>query len=178
MSARTAGLVGLTATVAALALAAPGLAGGNKFATVTDSRDCGNGDTVALNGPLKLWPPNHKMVDEPVTATDASGDQVTLTLTPSVTDATGGDGGPTHDPDWQLADGTTGDTFTATGSGSATAALQLRAERSGKGDGRTYTIGWTATFDNGSKSCASTDSGQTPFTITVPHDMRGGASWK
>ena len=99
------------------------------------------------------------------------------TLPPSLTDTAGGDGGATHDPDWQLSDGSNGDSFTSSGTGSTTSALQLRAERSGKGEGRTYTINWTATFDNGSKSCSSTDEGQTPFTITVPHDMRGGADF-
>ena len=172
MNTTKAGLVGLTAALAALSLAAPGVAGGNKYASVTDTRDCGDGDTVALNGPLKLWPPNHKMVDEPVTATDADGSgPVTITVTPVVTEAAGGDGGPTHDPDFNPSTegGDSGD-------GSATAGLQLRAERSGKGDGRTYTVGWTAQFDD--KSCSSSDSGQSPFVITVPHDMRGGADWK
>lgn len=175
---KKAGVLGVTGLVAALGIAAPSIAGGNKYASVTSTRDCGSGDTVALNGPLKLWPPNHKFVAEPVTATDSDPtSSVSLTITPSATDATGGDGGATHDPDWQLADGSTGDSFTSTGTGSATSELQLRAERSGKGEGRTYTINWTATFDNGSKTCSSTDSGQTPFTITVPHDMRGGADF-
>ena len=168
---KKASLVGLVGLVAAVGVAVPSFAGGNKYASVTDTRDCGNSNTVALNGPLKLWPPNHKFVAEPVTATDGSGDNVTLTITPTLTDAAGGDGGAQHNPDWQLADGSTGDSFMSSGAGSATSELQLRAERSGKGEGRTYTINWTATFDNGSSTCSSTDSGQTPFVITVPHDM-------
>jgi hypothetical protein len=177
--ARKAGIAGLTGLVAALGVAVPSFAGGNKYASVTDTRDCGSGDTVALNGPLTLWPPNHKFVPEPVTATDGDPtSQVSLTITPTLTDAVGGDGGAQHDPDWQLADGSSGDSFTSMGTGSTTSALQLRAERSGKGDGRTYTINWKATFDNGTKSCSSSDSGQSPFVITVPHDMRGGAGWK
>lgn len=179
MIVKKAGLVGLAGLVAALGIAAPGLAGGNKYASTTSERDCGEGDTVALNGPLKLWPPNHKFVPEPVTATDGDpSSRVSLTLTPVLTDASGGDGGTQHNPDWQLADGSTGDSFTSTGTGSTTSELQLRAERSGKGDGRTYTINWASTFDNGTKSCSSSDSGQSPFVITVPHDMRGGADWK
>ena len=179
MIGRKAGIVGLTGLVAALGVAVPSFAGGNKYASVTDTRDCGDGDTVALNGPLTLWPPNHKFVPEPVTATDSDpSSQVSLTITPTLTDAAGGDGGAQHNPDWQLSDGSQGDSFTSSGTGSTTSALQLRAERSGKGEGRTYTINWNATFDNGSKSCSSTDEGQTPFTITVPHDMRGGAGWK
>lgn len=176
MNTKKAGLVGLTAVLAAVSLAAPGIAGGNKYASVTSTRDCGDGDTVALNGPLKLWPPNHKMVAEPVTATDSDGSgPVTITVTPQVDDAVGGDGGAQHDPDFTP---TTpgGDTVVGTGDGSATAGVELRAERSGKGDGRTYTLNWTAEFDD--KTCSSSDSGQSPFVITVPHDMRGGADWK
>lgn len=176
MIARKAGLVGLTGLVAALGVAVPSFAGGNKYDSVTSVRDCGDGDTVALNGPLKLWPPNHKMVDEPVTATDADGSgPVTITVTPTVTDATGGDGGPNHDPDFNPST-QGGDSVVGTGDGSATAGLQLRAERSGKGEGRTYTVNWVAEFDD--KTCSSSDAGQSPFVITVPHDMRGGADWK
>ena len=169
--------VGAGALVLALGVALPTMANnsGNKYDSVTSTRDCGDGDTVALVGPEKLWPPNHKFVDEPVTATDSDGtSNVSITVYPDVLDAEGGDGGPQHDPD---ANASSDEPLTASGAGTATAGLQLRAERSGKGDGRTYTINWMATFDNGSKSCNSSDSGQTPFTVTVPHDMRGGADW-
>jgi hypothetical protein len=164
-----AGVVGV-GVIAALAVSVPGFAGGNKYAASLVTRDCGDNDTVVLNGPAKLWPPNHKFVAEPVTATDGDGSSnVTLTLTPVITDAVGGDGGPQHDPDY-TPDGSPA----ASGAGSATVSLELRAERSGKGEGRTYTINWDATFDNGSKSCSSSDDGQSPFTVTVPHDMRPG----
>ncbi len=156
--------------LSALAVALPSSAGGNKYASVTDSRDCGDGDVVNWVGPIKLWPPNHKFVLETVTAVAGnSGDQVTLTLQPTVTDVAGGDGGPNHDPDYTPEDPA------ATGTGSASVALNLRAERSGKGDGRTYTIDWEAQF--GDKTCTSKDSGQSPFVVTVPHDMRGGRDW-
>lgn len=165
------------ALLGAVAVALPGVAGGNKYAAEEVTRQCGDGDTVTLVGPLKLWPPNHKFVDEPVTATDADGaGDVTLTLTPTVTDAAGGDGGTKHDPDFNAQ--TEGDeTFVASDTdGSVTAGFQLRAERSGKGEGRTYTVDWLAKFDD--KECSSDDDGQEPFVITVPHDMRGGAGWK
>jgi hypothetical protein len=174
--------------IAALGVAMPGFgASGNKYAAsetqFTCSDDLGNEDgTVTLVGPLKLWPPNHKMIDEPITAqrTDKPGTSVTLTLTPVVTDAAGGDGGAQHDPDFS-ATSSDGKTFVANSStedpDSATAAFAVRAERSGKGLGRTYTINWTADWGNGD-SCSSSDSDQKPFVITVPHDMSGGAGWK
>lgn len=172
-------LIGLAGALTAVGIAAPSIAGGNKYASTSQSFTCesmlGETGTVTLVGPEKLWPPNHKFVDEPVTATSTDpSEQVTLTLVPEVDDAAGGDGGSNHDPDAQLVGGS--EDFTASGTGSATAALQLRAERSGKGEGRIYTINWTAMF--GSDECSSDDEGNSPFVITVPHDMRGGQDFK
>ena len=187
MNRRVAGLLAAT-SVGALAFATPGLAGSefkNKYDSATLTRDCGDGDTVAYFGPAKLWPPNHKLQDVTVTATDgesanptdAVSNETTLTLadiTPE--DVAGGDGGPNHDPDVFFPNGPA-----ATGDPSATVPLQLRSERSGKGEGRTYTIHWAATFDGANpagNSCTSMDEDQSPFTVFVPHDMRGGADWK
>ena len=175
-------LIGVAAAALATGIAVPTLAGsGNKYDATSVVIDCsddgfGSSDTVALNGPLKLWPPNHKMVDEPVTATSGnSSDHVEISVRPVIDDATGGDGGPQHDPDFNpTTEG--GDTVVGSGTGSAVAGVQLRAERSGKGLGRTYTLEWTATFGN--RSCTSEDDSHDPFVITVPHDMRGGADWK
>lgn len=156
----------------AMAFAVPGVAGPefkNKYDDTSATQTC-DGDTVTYDGPLKMWPPNHKMQDVSVTATDTDGSgPVTITITPSVTDVAGGDGGPKHDPDY------TPEEPTGTGDGSATADFQLRSERSGKGDGRTYTIDWVATFDD--HECTSQDEGNSPFVVTVPHDMRGGRDW-
>jgi hypothetical protein len=81
--AKKAGLVGLAALVGALAAAVPSSAAGNKYSDSTVVRDCGDNDLVTLVGPLKLWPPNHKFVDEPVTATSGDpADNVTITITP------------------------------------------------------------------------------------------------
>lgn len=170
MKLRIAAVAGI-GLLGAVGVALPGVAGGNKYAAVTDSRDCGDGDVVNWVGPIKLWPPNHKFVLETVSAVagDAS-EQVALTLAPTVTDVSGGDGGPNHDPDYTPAEPA------STGTGSTSVDLNLRAERSGKGDGRTYTIDWVAEF--GEKTCTSSDDGQSPFVVTVPHDMRGGADWK
>lgn len=176
------GKLGLTlalAGVAGFSLVGPGQAGDdykNKYDDTSVSVPCGDDSTVSFAGPLKLWPPNHKLQDVAVTITDASGDDVSLTVVPEATEVLGGEGngsgsgGPQHDPDIFLPNGPT-----ATGSGEATVPLQLRAERSGRGEGRTYVIDWTATADNGLTTCSSTD--DTDFEVFVPHDMRGGADW-
>jgi len=43
--------------------------------------------------------------------------------------------------------------------------------RSCYGSWRTYVIDWSASWDGGAFSCSSKDSGQAPFTVTVPHDQ-------
>lgn len=173
---RAAGIAVGVGIVASFAVVVPGWAGPdfkNKYGDTTVERDCGDGDTVTYAGPEKMWPPNHKLQDVSVTAEDGDGDRrVALELFDNVTDVAGGDGGPNHDPDVAYPNGPA-----AQGRGAATVPMQLRSERSGKGEGRTYTINWAAEFDDGSKSCTSMDSGQAPFTIVVPHDMRGGRDW-
>jgi hypothetical protein len=162
------GVVLAAGFTAALGAAVPGFAGGNKYAASPATRDCGQGDAVNWFGATTLWPPNHKFVPVSVTADGSDTNEgVSITVTPVVTDAVGGDGGAQHDPDYTPAGSPT-----ATGTGTATVPFELRAERSGRGEGRTYTINWSATFDNGTKTCASDDDGQSPFVVSVPHDMR------
>ena len=113
-----------------------------------------------------LWPPNHKFV--PITigcVTDAEHDPITITITAITSDEptatiAGAGGAVTHVPD-------------ATGIGTKTA--NLRAERSGTGDGRVYEITFTASdgkdtstgrvrvkvpHDQSNKSCPAVDNGQ------------------
>lgn len=167
------GLALAVAGTAGFAFVGPVIAGSdynNKYDNVVTERDCGDGDVVEYTGPEKMWPPNHKLQNVSVVATDGGADNgsdaTNLTVSPNVTDVSGGDGGPNHDPDYTPGD------LVASGDPSATIDFWLRAERSGKGDGRTYTINWAATFDGGAKSCSSSDAGQSPFVVVVPHDMR------
>ncbi len=60
---------------------------------------------------------------------------------------------------------------TDAGTGSAQTEHSVRSERSGRGDGRTYTITYEAQFGGG-QPCIGT------FTIEVPHDMGNGAANK
>lgn len=196
----TAATIGLLLATS-VAMAGPGF--NNKYLvdpqTVACTDDAGNTvGTITYVGPLKMWPPNHKLQDITIVAvaTDAD-DEVTL--------STQG----THDEFQE--DGTemvgAGNTDTdvdppadadGPSAGSATTGHALRSERSGQGDGRTYTLDWQAKFtdsdmDGSSEgstpyveaTCGSADldmSGFEPnadaFLVEVPHDMRCGADWK
>jgi hypothetical protein len=103
--------------------------------------------------PSVLWPPNHKLKTVTVAgATDPDGDAVTVTIT-----------GVTQDePVNGVGDGNTSPDVVT---GASADQVQLRAERSGRGDGRLYVIAYTAT-DPGRASCSGT------VTVSVPHDKR------
>ncbi len=127
--------------------------------TATNTASCGTIVTVVDTTPpvitsVKatpnvLWPPNHKMV--PITVKVQVTDTCSAT-TWKITKVTSnepvnglGDGDTA--PDWQIV----GDH-----------GLKLRAERSGKGNGRTYTITVVATDTSGNVSAART------VTVKVP----------
>ena len=104
--------------------------------------------------PNSLWPPNHKMVKVKlgVEAVDVCGSVTSRII--SVT---------SNEPENGVGDGNTRRDWQVTGALS----LNLRAERSGKGSGRTYTIAIEATDEIGNKT-----TGQT--IVTVPHDKGKG----
>ena len=177
---RTTVLAGLAA---ATALTAPALADkpGDTDTTKTSSkgpqvRNC-DGGTVSLAGPTILWPPNHKMVDQQGKAVSTgtaspTGGETTLTLNAAkVDDVAGGDGKPGELDSSALSTRT--DSQDGTSDRTANVPYEVRAERSGKGEGRTYVIHWTAKFDDGSM-CSSKEGGtgdEAPFTVSVPHDQ-------
>jgi hypothetical protein len=101
-----------------------------------------------------LWPPNHQMetISLSGTATDDSGGPVTFQIV-SVTSS---------EPDNGLGDGDTANDWVITGP----MTVDLRAERSGTGPGRTYTITVRCTDASGNVSYART-------TVCVPHDQSG-----
>ncbi|MCK5215712.1 MAG: hypothetical protein KAR05_10210 [Candidatus Omnitrophica bacterium] len=105
--------------------------------------------------PAILWPPNHNMVDVvvEVNAFDNSG---AVTLAATVT---------SNEPPDADADGNTIPDFTEPLIDQVTGliTLQLRAERSGTGDGRIYTITITATDISGNSSVATVE-------VVAPHD--------
>ena len=105
-----------------------------------------------------LWPPNHKMVDIVIqaNANDNSGGSITLSAEVSSNEPEEGLGYGDVSPDWTAIeiDQETG-----------IIKLQLRAERSGEGNGREYTILIDAT--DSSNNVTSTE-----LKVVVPHDKR------
>jgi len=106
-----------------------------------------------------LWPPDHTMVGIAIkaNASDNAGGPVTLAATVSSNEPEEGLGDGDTAPDW---------TEPEIDQVAGMITLQLRSERSGFGDGRTYTIVITATDESGNSSHAVVE-------IIVPHDGRG-----
>jgi len=100
--------------------------------------------------PSVLWPPNHSFVDVIVSYTVTDPCANTCTLEVSSNEPIDGLGDGNTSPDWNVVDSHD---------------VQLRAERSGRGTGRIYTITVTCTNNtNGKSSSAIT-------AVTVPHDQ-------
>lgn len=171
--------------VAAMAIAVPATAQRDEGQSPQDVKsqdaetivyDCedSEGNQLIFRGDLQMWPPNHKYQDLDVTALDADGDGEQITLTTRVThDEYVTDWMPAseddEEPEEEVGAGNTSDDarpFFAMDSGteSVTNEHEVRSERSGRGDGRTYTIVADATFDQ--ESCSQT------WEVEVPHDMR------
>ncbi|KQC05572.1 MAG: hypothetical protein APR53_07290 [Methanoculleus sp. SDB] len=102
-----------------------------------------------------LWPANHKMVEIQaiVTATDIC-DAAPVTTLVSITSNE-------PDDDIGIGDGDTTNDIQITGGSDY--AFKLRAERAGTGDGRIYTITYTATDFSGNSASASA-------IVSVPHE--------
>ena len=103
--------------------------------------------------PNSLWPPNHKYVNITLSTTieDACDENSTIELI-SVT---------SNEADNGLGDGDTPNDIVIVNNNQ----LKLRAERSGRGSGRNYTIVFKVTDASGNESMCST-------TVTVPHSRR------
>jgi hypothetical protein len=109
--------------------------------------------TSVATAPNVLWPPNHQMVGVTVNATATDNcDTTPVCVISSVS---------SNEPVNGLGDGDTSPDWVITGSLTA----NLRAERSGTGNGRIYTLRVTCTDACGNSSVGST-------TVTVPHDQK------
>lgn len=107
--------------------------------------------TAAAASPCVLWPPNHQMVNVTLNAVvkDTCGSTTWKIIRVTSSEPVNGKGDGNTSPDWII----TGDHK-----------LKLRAERSGNGHGRVYTICLQATDASGNVSAKKT------VTVTVPHN--------
>ena len=116
---------------------------------------------ISVN-PSVLWPPNHKMVlvTPTIAATDNCDPDPAVYLT-SIT-MNEGDETDTYDPNYDstVGDGHTMDDIQVDENGD----IYLRAERSGSGTGRIYTINYTAKDASGNTATVSA-------TVKVPHNQ-------
>lgn len=99
--------------------------------------------------PNTLWAPNHKMND--VTVTTVASDYCSGTPTCAISSVS------SNEPINGLGDGDTGPDWNVTGA----LTVDLRAERSGKGGGRVYTIVVRCADASGNETTAAT-------TVSVP----------
>jgi Leucine-rich repeat (LRR) protein len=105
-----------------------------------------------------LWPPNHDMVEVTieVNAHDNSGDPVVLTASVTSSEPLDDLGDGSTEADW---------TIPVIDQVNGLITAQLRAERSGSGDDRVYTISITGTDSSGNSSEAQVE-------IVVPHSKK------
>lgn len=133
--------------------------------TVDDGNGGTSSDTVTVNvvdttppnittvtaSPNSLWPPNHKLVQ--VTVTASASDTCSGTTACTITSVS------SNEPVNGLGDGDTAPDWVITGN----LTVKLRAERSGTGTGRVYTITVQCTDASGNSSTKD-------VTVTVPHN--------
>jgi uncharacterized repeat protein (TIGR01451 family) len=145
------------ANVAAIKGNEPDPALGNNTSNEVDTRINHNPSCSRASAGPSLWPPNHRLVSLSISGvSDADGDVLGIAIT----------GVRQDEPTNGLGDGDTA-VDAKIGPGNA---VQLRAERSGKGNGRVYHVYFTATDPYGG-SCSG------DAVVGVPHDQspNGGA---
>lgn len=132
-------------------------AGGTSSQSVTIKRDTTAPAVTCAVTPNRIWPPNHKMVD--------------VSASVNVTDATAGPAGfklisaTSNEPDDGLGDGDTANDLQGWTVGTPDTAGQVRAERSGSGSGRVYTLTYSAADQAGNAASCS-------VSVSVPRDQR------
>jgi subtilisin-like proprotein convertase family protein len=116
--------------------------------------------TGASASPTSLWPPNHTMRDVTVNYTSSDNcSSTTCSLSVTSNEPVDGTGDGDTSPDWEIIDDHH---------------VRLRAERSGNGNGRIYTITITCTDSAGNSATSS-------VTVVVAHNIGSpvsGSSFK
>jgi hypothetical protein len=108
---------------------------------------------TTTTAPRSLWPPNHKLINVPVSvvATDACSTVTWKVASVTSSQPEDGPGDGKTKPDWKIV---------------SDHKVKLRAERSGKEGERIYTINIIATDTSGNEATAT-------VTVNVPHDKSG-----
>jgi hypothetical protein len=109
--------------------------------------------------PSILWPPNHRLVGVNALLDDRDVCSISTTKLVSVASSE-----PDDDPGG--ADGTTEGDIQDVSTGTRDVDFLLRAERSGGGEGRFYTLTYESTDQHGNSTV-------TTAVVLVPHDMAG-----
>jgi hypothetical protein len=130
--------------------------GTNDDVVVVNVRDTQAPTVAMVVSPTRLWPPNHTMhvVARGVAASDVCDPAPPLSF--AIT---------SDEPDNGLGDGDTAPDWAVQTAGVSVADVLVRAERSGLGNGRVYTISASATDRAGNGSSARAG------TVTVPHNQ-------
>jgi hypothetical protein len=129
--------------------------GTNDDLVVVTVRDTQAPQVLMTVSPTTLWPPNHTMrlVAQNVGAVDVCDATPALSVVITSNEPINGLGDGDTSPDWSVE--TNGD---------ATMSAWVRAERSGLGTGRVYTIAASATDHSGNSASRSA-------TVAVPHNQ-------
>jgi hypothetical protein len=112
--------------------------------------------TLSMNvTPTTLWPPNHTMrlVASNVTASDACDPKPSLAVAVTSDEPVNGLGDGDTAPDWSVEQ-----------SGAGVVNVWVRSERSGRGDGRVYSLSAVATDGSGNRTASA-------GTVLVPHNQ-------
>lgn len=123
--------------------------------------------TIVTSGPKVLWPPDHKyqtfnLSDCVTSVTDACDGILDINTAGKITRVTSDEAEDDKLTNGASGDGNTCNDIVITGNTS----VDLRAERSGKGNGRVYTVFFDVTDASGNVSSSS-------CKVAVPHDQSG-----
>lgn len=114
-------------------------------------------ELAVWSSPGALWPPNHRLVDINMGVVVSDGCDASPAVTLVSVESS--------EPDDGLGDGDTAGDITGAALGTDDRVVSLRAERSGSGSGRTYTLTYRATDTAGNSQQATTQ-------VVVPQRRR------
>ena len=130
--------------------------GTNDDVVIVEIRDTTKPTVAMTVSPTRLWPPNHTMhvVARGVSASDVCDPTPAMLITVASDEPENGLGDGDTAPDWHVQQ-----------TGSVLYDVSVRAERSGVGNGRVYSLAAVATDKSGNSSASASG------TVRVPHNQ-------